>query len=500
MLKVMIEVTNRMKSARTLGISLLTLLLFATHAVAQQRAFSAGTWTAIKHAPSAAIGHTMLLPDGSVLALASTCNATGNWLRLVPDSTGSYLNGTWVAAGNLPAGYNPTYFASQVLPSGLVVIFGGEYNACNKVWTTLGAYYNPNSNKWAPLKAPAAWATVGDAQSITLPSGQMMLANCCTTDEAILTLSGGVASWTPTGTGKADANDEEGWTMLPGNNILVVDAYTSGGCCAKGFQIYNPKTGAWTTPSGNTVVNLVDPSSSELGPGALLPNGTVFYAGGTTNNAIYNVKTGKWSAAPSFGSGLDMADGPAAVLPDGNLLLDTSPGVFNNGSVFFEWDGTALHKTTAPPNAPIDPSYAGNMLVLPTGQILLTDFTTSVEIYTPKGTSCTGCAPTITAVASTLTHGTINNSIKGTQFNGLTQGSYYGDDNQSFTNYPLVRITDSKAHVIYCKTHGWHGWVATGPIVVGVQFDIPSTIALGAATLEVVTNGIPSLAVAVTIN
>lgn len=488
-----------MKSGRTLGISLLTLLLFTTFAAAQ-RSFSAGTWKAINHAPSAQIGHTMLLPDGSVLALASTCNATGNWLRLVPDKTGSYLNGSWVAAGNLPAGYNPTYFASQVLPNGQVVIFGGEYNACNEEWTTLGAYYNPNTNKWAALDAPAGWSTIGDASSIILPSGQMMLANCCTTDEAILTLSGGVASWTPTGTGKADANDEEGWTMLPGNQILTVNAYTSGGCCALGFQIYNPKTGAWTTPAGNTVVNLVDAGSSEIGPAALLPNGTVFNAGATTNNAVYTVKTGKWAKAPSFGGGLDIADGPAAVLPDGNLLLDASPGIYKNGSVFFEWDGTALHKTSAPTNAPVDPSYAGNMLVLPTGQILFTDFTSAVEIYTPAGTPCTGCAPTITAVASTLTHGTINNSVRGTQLNGLTQGAYYGDDNQSFTNYPLVRITDSAGLVVFCKTHSWHGWVATGPIVVGAQFDIPSTIALGPATLEVVTNGIPSLAVAVTID
>jgi hypothetical protein len=488
-----------MKSGRTLGIFLLSFV-FCGVALAQHPPFSAGTWKAISHAPSAAIGHTMLLPDGSVLALASTCNPTGNWLRLVPDKTGSYLNGTWLAAGNLPAGYNPTYFASQVLPSGQVVIFGGEYNNCNRVWTTLGALYYPIANKWVPLNAPAGWATIGDAESIVLPNGKMMLANCCTTDEAILTVSGGVASWTPTGTGKADANDEEGWIELPGNQILTVDAYTSGGCCAMGFQLYNPVTGAWTTPAGTTVVNLVDASSSEIGPAALLPNGTVFNAGGTTNNAVYTVKTGKWAKAPSFGGGLDVADGPAAVLPDGNLLLDASPGVFNNGSVFFEWDGTALHKTSAPPNAPIDPSFAGNMLVLPTGQILFTDFTSSVEIYTPAGSPCTGCAPAITSVASTLTHGSVNNIIRGTQFNGLTQGSYYGDDNQSYTNYPMVRIIDHAGHVVYCRTHGWAGVVATGTKPVGVQFDVPSTIALGSATLEVVTNGIASTAVAVTID
>ena len=107
----------------------------------------------------------------------------------MPDSTGSYTNGTWLTAGNLPAGYNPLYFASQVLPSGAVVVMGGEYNACNAVWTTLGAVYSPWTNKWSPVDAPAGWTSIGDAQSIILPNGKMMLANCCTTDEAILTLT-----------------------------------------------------------------------------------------------------------------------------------------------------------------------------------------------------------------------------------------------------------------------------------------------------------------------
>ena len=178
----------------------------------------------------------------------------------------------------------------------------------------------------------------------------------------------------------------------------------------------------------------------------------------------------------------------------------TSPGVFNTGSKFFEWDGTTMNATSAPSNAAVDSSYVGNMVVLPTGQILFTDFSSTVEIYTPSGTACAGCAPTIKSVAKTLTHGTKNNKISGTQFNGLTQGSYYGDDNQSDTNFPIVRIKDSKGFVVYCKTHSYLGGVATGTKLVSAQFDIPATINVGAASLVVVTNGIPSKSVAVTIN
>ena len=489
-----------MKVFRSLGIAVLALLACYSIASAQEP-FTAGTWTKTTKNPASAVAHAVLLTDGSVLVNSFFFSThTDTWYRLVPDSTGSYINGKWVNAGALPSGYNPLYFASSVLPSGKVVVIGGEYNNGSAVWTTQGAVYTPSTNTWATIASPTGWSTVGDAQSIILPNGKMMLANCCTTQEAILTLSGTTATWAATGTGKFDWNDEEGWTLLPGGKVLTVDAYVPSGCCAMGYQIYSPATGAWTTPSNTTVVNLVDPSSLEVGPMPLLPNGTVFAAGATTNNAIYTPSTGTWASAPKFGGTLDIADGPAAVLPNGNALFDTSPGVFQTGSKFFEWDGSAMHATNAPPNAPVDSSYVGNMVVLPTGQVLFTDFSSSVEIYTPAGSPCAGCAPTIATVATTLTHGTKNNKITGTQFNGLTQGAYYGDDNQSATNFPLVRITSSTGAVVYCRTHNWAGGVATGSKVVSAQFDIPGTIATGTASLVVVANGIASAPVTVTIN
>src|SRR5438477_8286264 len=489
-----------MKVLRALCIVMLATLAVSILASSQET-FTAGTWTATNNAPPSPVAHALLLTDGSVLVNSYFFHShVDSWYRLVPDSTGSYINGTWVAAGNLPSGYNPLYFASAVASTGQVVVMGGEYNNGVGVWTTLGAYYTPATHTWARLPSPPGWTTVGDAQSVILPNGTFMLANCCSTQESILSISAGKPVWTATGTGKFDENDEEGWTLLPGGKILTVDAYVGSDCCHLGYQIYNPATGAWTTPSNNTVVNLVDPGSFELGPMVLLPNGTVFAAGATTNNAIYTVATGTWAAAPSFGSGLDIADGPAAVLPNGNALFDTSQGVFNLSTHFFEWDGSALHTVPNPPNAVNVSSYQGNMVVLPTGQIFFTDFTFNVAIYTPAGSPCTGCAPKITSVATTLTHGSINNKLQGTQLTGLDQGAYYGDDNQSSTNFPLVRITDSSGKIVYCRTHGFPGGIAAGAVKQNTQFDIPSTIAQGSASLVVVTNGIPSAAVAVTIN
>jgi hypothetical protein len=140
------------------------------------------------------------------------------------------------------------------------------------------------------------------------------------------------------------------------------------------------------------------------------------------------------------------------------------------------------------------------MVVLPTGQVLFTDFSGTVEIYTANGSPCAGCAPKIKSVSTTLTHGSKGNRISGTQFNGLTQGAYYGDDNQSATNFPIVRITDSTGAVVYCRTHGWLGGVAQGTTLNTTAFDIPASIHTGTASLVVVANGIASAARTVTIN
>jgi hypothetical protein len=117
------------------------------------------------------------------------------------------------------------------------------------------------------------------------------------------------------------------------------------------------------------------------------------------------------------------------------------------------------------------------------------------------GTFNSAWQPTIKSVATTLTHGSTNNPITGTQFNGLSQANAYGDDFQDATNYPLVRITNNATgHVFYCKTHGHSTMgVATGSTVVSTKFDVPSGTELGASKLVVIANGIPSAAVTVTV-
>ena len=126
------------------------------------------------------------------------------------------MNGTWTQLASTPSGYTPLYHATAVLPDGRVIIEGGEYNQLLPVWTTQGAIYDPVADTWTSVNPPAGWTSSGDAQGVVLSDGTFMLANCCSTQAALLDPKN--LTWTPTGTGKFDNNDEEGWTLLPGGD------------------------------------------------------------------------------------------------------------------------------------------------------------------------------------------------------------------------------------------------------------------------------------------
>jgi hypothetical protein len=138
------------------------------------------------------------------------------------------------------------------------------------------------------------------------------------------------------------------------------------------------------------------------------------------------------------------------------------------------------------------------VLMLPTGQVFAPGF--SVQVYNPKGTYQKSWAPVITAYPKTVARGSTY-KISGQQFNGLSQAAAFGDEFETATNYPLVRITNkASGHVFYAKTHDHSTMgVATGTATVFTNFDVPSGIETGASVLEVVANGIPSKKVGVTV-
>jgi len=358
-----------------------------------------------------------------------------------------------------------------------------------------------------------------------LANGTYMQADCCTKQQALLDAK--TLTWTPTGTGKFDPNDEEGWTLLPNDKVLAVDAYVPISPFpylpnGKNSELYNPYSGAWTS-AGSTKVQLWDSNADcggetnatfELGPAVLRADGTVFYTGSNTcpngiaNTAIYNSYSGRWTPGPVFPvvdgiTDINIADGPASWEPNDKVLMMASPGFGPPPSVFFEWDGRQLTQVAGPPNAPIDASFYGNMLVLPTGQILLTDFSDDIEIYTPtvsrNDQEEQEIAPIVFQVPQTLHRGG-SYEVSGIRFNGVTQGAAYGDDVQAATNFPLVRITNLKtSHVFYARTHDHSSMAVASNALVNTHFDLSKMQETGASILQVVANGIASAPVFVSV-
>ncbi len=473
----------------------------------------------------------LLLTDGSVIVQnTSAFGASGQVYKLTPDNTGSYVNGTWTRIASIP--YIPTAAAQAVLADGRVLIEGGEFSGVHQAFTLTnqGAIYNPVTNTWAFVTPPAFFTDlyppraafaphpIGDAASVVLADGTFMLQDKMSRQAALLNIA--TMTWTEVGTAtKADLNDEEGWTLLPNGKVLTVDCYTDFTFGLRssypknptGSEIFDPVTKQWRS-AGSTIHTLTDRSLSEIGAQILRPNGTLFVVGSQGYSSVYNVSTGTWTAGPRLGLSpshhqLTAQDAPAAILPNGRVFFAASGGAIdpNNGYslppvAFFEFDGFAFTTEPTIPKASVDMSGSVVFLVLPTGQVLEADGTKDVEIYTPSDTTHNAAwEPTISNVPATVARGHTY-TIQGVRFNGMSQGSAFGDESQNATNYPLVRITNlSTHHVFYSRTHNHSSMAVASPATVTTQFDVPSAQELGPSLIEVVANGIASQSRAVTV-
>jgi hypothetical protein len=426
-------------------------------------------------------------------------NSGIDWWKLTPDNTGSYVNGTWTQLASLASDYDPYAEASAVLADGRLIIEGGEYNFGAFALTNLGAIYDPLTNVWTPVLAPKGWTYIGDSPSVVLPNGNYLIGNKLT--KQMRELNPVTMKWTTASSkGKKDFNAEEGWTLLADGSILTADVLK-----APNSEIYTPSAKEWAT-AGSTIVDLHSPSPDgcinygpggklcyyppgEIGPQILRPDGTVFVTGSYTKNngpgntAIYDSLTNVWTVGPVFPNGDNAGDSFAVLLTNGDVLVEGDSGTS------YLFNGTTL---TAGPYTP------GSLMMLPTGQVLVGGGTT--EVYASSGTYQTSWQPEISTFPSTVTPGSTY-SISGTQFNGLSQAAAFGDELQTATNYPLVRITNTKTkHVFYARTHGHSTMgVATGSTTVSTNFDVPTTIDTGASTLVVIANGIPSPSVKITV-
>jgi hypothetical protein len=277
--------------------------------------------------------------------------------------------------------------------------------------------------------------------------------------------------------------DECSWVKLPDNSILTVDPNSSQ--CER----YIPSLNQWI-PDTSTPVYLWA-TNQEIGVAVLLANGTALCVGGNGSSAIYtpsgSTNKGTWAPGPNSPTGMEMRDAPAAMLVNGKVLL--TMGITSGDSPFniYEYDPNNQSFTSVF-NDTKKITDQTSMLDLPDGTVLFND-TFTVYVFTPDGSPLADGKPAIQSVTFNE-DGTLH--LTGTLFNGISQGSMYGDDAQEDSNYPLVSFTDGSGNVYYGRTFNWSSTsVMTGNEVVTTEVALPNGVLdePGSFSLQVIANG-----------
>ena len=464
---------------------------------------SVGTWQNLAALVPGGTGAELpiLLSDGTVMGLAGVGNTSSTWVRLTANSAGSYVNGTWssLASSNQYRLFAP----SVVLPDGRVLWVGGEYSGIGgTVFDTNSAeIYDPVTNVWTSV-APFPMSQFGDDPLEVLPNGNVLAGYLSGPQTFIYNPTTNV--WSQTGTKLySDPSDEETWVKLPDGSILSYDVFTTSG--GKGqAQRCIPSTGQWVDASNGTLPVLTSSLyGSELGPGLLLSDGRVFLLGANGLTAFYNPTTNSWSQGPNMPTSVNgqmgADDDPATMLPNGQVLLAASPvetnGIFPSPTRIYDFNPVANTFSDITPNdATLTAINATSteMLVLPSGQAMLVDNSGTVQIFTPAGSPQNAWRPTITNVVD---NGNATYTLTGTQLNGISEGSSYGDDWANASNYPIVQLTGGGGLVYFARAYNWSNTgVATGSTSETVQFKLPSGLPAATYSVTVIANGIASIA------
>jgi hypothetical protein len=433
-------------------------------------------------------GTMMLLSDGTVMVQGGGSGAAvKTWFKLTPDSSGSYVDGTWTQMPSMHL--ERLYYGSNVLPDGRVFIVGGEYSGPNTTqnFTNTGEIFDPVANQWTNI-TNFPQARFGDDPTELLPDGTVLAGYV--SGPQTYTYNPATNTWTLAATKLLnDQSDEETWVKLPDDSILTYDVFNNGHA-----QRYVPSQNQWVD-AGTVPVSLSGSNvGSELGPAFRLQDGRIFVIGATRNTALYDPATNSWTAGPTMPSGIGADDAPGVELPNGHIAFAADHPLFHSPTNIFDFDPATgnLTQLTVPARVGLSsrPAYVTRSLMLPSGQVLFTNSTDQLFVYTPDGGADPSLAPTIAGITD---NGDGTFTLTGTQLNGISEGACYGDDAEMSSNYPLVRLTDANGNVSYARTFNWSSTgVATGDTPVSTQFTLPAGLAPGDYSLVVVANGIAS--------
>ena len=457
-----------------LTVAALTLSFQAAHA---------GTWTPVNSTAPNGINLMLLLSDGTVMAQQGGSNT---WYKLTPDSSGSYVNGTWSTLASMHD--TRLYGSSGVMSDGRVFIAGAEYGT----GADTAEVYDPVANTWT--MTPSSGQHFSDSISTVLPNGNVMVGPVGpSVSGGTVIFSDATNSWTqgPTYV-RGSYQDEASWVKLPDSSVLTIDPFGTNS------ERYIPSQNRWID-DGIVPVSVYDTTLGEMGAGMLLPNGKAFFLGDTGHTALYTpsggTNPGQWTAGPDIPNGLGTPDAPVAMMVNGSVLCALSPkATYNGPTTFCEYNPNANSFTlVSGPTGSTDnlPAYGTRMLDLPDGSVLYSNGGSRLYTYRPSGGPLASAKPTITNVAHNF-DGTYQ--LSGTLLTGISEGAAYGDDAQMASNYPLIRLTSTTNGAVYfARTYRWNDTgVMKGGAIQSTQFSVPGSVPTDTYSLQVVTNGIAS--------
>jgi Galactose oxidase, central domain len=461
-----------------------------TFDVLEHRTLLASNWTTLTNAPPANFSMLELLTNGDVLATSDA-----NTYLLTPDSTGSYVKGTWSQVASQPTGR--LYDGSTILQNGNLFIVGGEFvnGAPTPSFSNTGDIYNVATNTWSTI-ANFPQPKFGDDSVELLENGEILAGYLDGPQTYLYNIA--TNTWTETGTKlNNDRSDEEGWVKLPDDSILSYDIFDNTGNSPGTAQRYIPSTGQWVS-TGPVPAVLSNTQEFEEGPTALLPNGKAIYIGAAEvasngNNAetaIFDPSTdsntggGTWTQGPSIPGGYVADDAPGVLLPNGQFIFTAGrPGSTPPTHVFdYNYTTNTITDITTSSNPPSDlknslndtGSFQDRFLLLPNGQALFTAGQGLDYVFTGTGSVNSSSTPSISGITA---NGGNSYTLTGSALNGPSQGATYGDDAQMDTNYPIVRVATRIGTTYYATTTNWNlTGVGVTNGATSVNFALPSSI------------------------
>jgi hypothetical protein len=431
-----------------------------------------------------------LLTDGTVIVNDGAQQT--NWWRLTPDNNGKYESGSWkqIASSHFARAVG----VSVVLPDGRYLIGGGEYLA--GVDPSYVDIYDSALDTWTlsqPMPKP-----IGDTASSILPNGQFYCSSLSGPETFFFNPT--TNAWTAgpkIGTG--GNGDEKGWLLMQTGKILdMFDVYS----------VFDPGKGTWSPARQALGVSLITSAaagSTEIGPLLQLYSGKVLQLGAaghkdatgkfisdTGATGIYDPVADTWTRGPDAPTGLQWGDTSATVLINGHVLHAPSDQITAGGNApnLFEQDFSPGGSFLAVDSTTTNQLFM--FLQLPNGQVLVADSAHGLRTYTPSGLqqgAVASARPTITSI-SAPSAGVF--TLNGTQLNGLTTGSMFGDDRNNATNFPIVFLTDTAGHRFYARSFGFNQMAPLPGAAGSCKFTLPVGLPNGTYQVQVSANGIES--------